>query len=647
MSSIPPVEPDFTLPSQMDRSPGGTGGGDPGYVPGVEFDGAKRYLLPVPGGDPSELEPWTRVTTLTGALTSQEGLRVWSERNIVRGIGLRPDLRAAIASDPNSKEVQDEVRRTAKVVTGDGADARHGRAVHRAVEKWSVGGALPANLSPEEELGRDALAAIQCLQENGIRVRMVERVVVHDVCRYAGRLDALWEVTLPDGRTVLRIGDVKTGKDLHKPEKRHPMGAQLGGYVNATHMYDQVTRTFSPMPSELDRTVGYILSVRNGTAQLYEIDLVAGWQRMLTAIKLHRDRRASVDMLPVGQPVVISAPAAGGRTPNGAVTTTTTDAVTALLAGAERASAIIGDALAPYRPAAPLITPNRTVTAEQATAGPEFYLPHLSEDVSMPSDTMVMMTTPGPGETFDPARHAVVIQNVGTEHATTDVPAPAEPERSPSGRRRRTCSKCRRPGHTAKNCPGIPEEDSATFPQARPQDGDTAAMGSDVVDQEPTATAVKIRPPMSVDDMLTQDRACPGTCNAGWSVPPWTSRPDLTVCGACGLPSSATLEKIRGERAGMRSLSSPAPAASAQPLPPTVESGATVARLDPPPAPVPPWQAVQVPDAPPSLMDLLAAVRSQEELGQLWQAHQQEWGVEHTAEATRLVDGGLPVLPPE
>jgi hypothetical protein len=556
MSSIPPAEPDFLLPSQTSapskRQCTGTPD-DPGYVPGVEYDQWNRYLLPTPGGDPAELEPWTRVTTLTGMLTNSEGLRVWSERNIVEGIGLRADLRAAITADPTSKAVQDEVIAVAKVVTRDEQAARWGRAVHRAIESLSMPPTSDARTDrtagmpdPSEPFGRDVIAAMECLKQNGITVRMVEALVIHQTLGYAGRLDALWEVTLPDGRVVLRVGDVKTGKGLHKPEKRHPMGAQLGGYVNATHTYHPETRAFRPFAElgvDLDR--GYVLSVREGTAQLYELDLVTGWQRMLTAVKLHRDRKSSVDMLPVGRPVTIEDPAL-----NELRTELTVDA-SAFQQGAERMAAI-------------------TAPAE------------LARDDFRPVET-------------------VVVQNVGTEHATADVPAHPEPERSPSGRARRACSKCRKPGHTAKRCPG----------------GEALTA-----DPQSDAQAVQI---------------CPHAHG-------WTSRPSdgAWVCVDCGRPSEATVKAMR-TGAPLPTSATATPEQTA--LPPTAENGATVARLDPAPAvPSAPPRARPIPDGTPTLLELITEARSQEALGQLWQANQASWTQEHTDAAQRRVATGLPVL---
>ncbi len=529
---------------------------DPGWVPGVEFKG-KRYLLPRPGGDPSELTPWTtRVTTLTGGLTSDEGLRIWTERAIMHGIGMRPDLRAALASAPDDKDVQDEVREAAKVAAGTDAPARYGRAVHRAIEALTASGDGQCSASPTEDIGRDALAAVSCLQRNNITVQAVEQVVVHETLEYAGRLDALWKVTLPDGRTVLRVGDIKTGK-VASADKRRVMGAQLAAYVNATHFYNPTNRSFTPLratlfPAELDSTTGYILHVQDGVAQLYEIDLLTGWVGMLTAVKRHG--LPAPQMLPVGEFYWLMAneePAADGSDVAPAPSPSARS-------GAERVETIVLDDV-------PTETPDKTLTDRAA-------------------DRM----TGGAGRAIEALTGPVVqdAQSVPTASVSLDPP-----ERTASGRRRRTCSICRQPGHTAKTC-------KSKNPQPDPQP----------VDEEPSGPST----PRTVDDVVTQRRVCDCGARDGWGTPSWTSRPDVFACARCDLPSQATLDRLLGEQGLL-----------------------TEYRLDPDEG------------KRKHLIDQIHQARSQEELGQLWLGNQGWWTSEHTAIASQLVRNGLPLIPPQ
>jgi len=520
-------------------TPGSNGADtDPGYVPGVQYDRYKRYLIPRPGGDPEDLQSWTRVTTLTGMLTSNEGLRVWTERNIVRGIGMRADLRALLASDPDNKATQDEVLATAKEVAGVGSSASWGRALHRAVERHTdpgATGAVPPAPDLSEQFGRDAQAALECLASNNVKVRMVEQVIVHEALGYAGRTDALWEVTLPDGRVVLRVGDVKTGDKLDMPAKRQVMGAQLAAYVNATHMYDPAGRSFSPLPDELDRTVGYVLSVRDGVAQLYELDLTTGWTDVLIAVKLHRRRSASTDMFPVGRPVRVE-------------------------------ESLTGNAPTP-RPSA--------LVEEASTPAPVGQQPGPSMAAQAGAD-----------------RVAALVEEANTPVLVAQAPAVPEPELGPTGRKRRACSVCRKPGHTAKNCP---DKDG---PQAPAQPVDSGVPASE--------------PPSSMEELAALNRSCTCTTPPGWSVPSWSSRPDVMVCGGCGLPSAAVLAKVRGERTGMTALAQVAAADGA-----------------------PPWQTP--PESTLSLMDRINRVGTKGELQDLWQKSMSEWTDEHTQRARELL----------
>lgn len=585
------TEPTFELPSTLGGSREDARRNDPGYVPGVDYDQYGRYMLPEPGGEPAELVPWTRVTTLAGMVVSQDGLRIWTERNIARGIGMRRDLRALLASAVDGQydvATIDEVLQAAKDTAGIGESANWGRALHRAVENLTDPSRTPTFApDPAEDFGRDVIAATECLTRNGITVRMVERLVVHETLGYAGRTDAVWTVTLPDGRVVHRIGDVKTGDKISKPEKRHSAGTQLGAYANATHAYDPAMRTFVPMAEfGIDRSVGYILSVREGVAQLYEIDLVTGFQCLLTAVKAHRQRRASVDMLPVGEPVRIDPPE-----------------VQVANHGIEvvyRKEFMPAQIRQLAEQAAPDLFPS--APAQQVEITPEF---------------------------------AETLQQASADLRGEQAPAD-DAERSPSGRKRRACSKCRQPGHTAKRCPGVEQTPAA--------------------DAQPDAQAVDDGPTPA--EQAKAAVLCPHTSG-------WTRRESdgAWVCPDCGRPSEATVEAMR--------TGGPLPVG--QSLPPAVEGGATVARLDPGPEqavplqsgpapvfmpPAMPWQTPAAPPVDPAaplpgedeptyvLRQIRDVINSQEELGQLYAAHGSAWSGTHTEAAKARVAAGLPVLPP-
>jgi hypothetical protein len=609
--------PDFLLPSQAQRTgstgalaPKGVSPEDPGYVPGVEYDQWRRYLLPVPGTDPSSLVPWTRVTTLSGALTSNEGLRVWTERKICEGIGLRRDLRALITATPHDKAVQDDVRAAAKVAAGAEEQREYGTAVHRGFEQLAGGQPVQTDLS--EEYGRDLAAMQQCLAENGVEILRFEVLIVHETLRYAGRLDYFARVTLPDGRTVLRIIDTKTGKVAEK-DKAQAFGCQLAGYANATHVYGPASRTFVPIREALpglDATAGYILHVTGGVAQLHEIDLLTGWVDMLLAVKLLGRRKAGTQMLPVGRPAVVEDPAA----------------VAAQWAPAQPGDAILpGDRLRPgvepqsgdVMRAADAMRPVGEPQPDPASAVWQAPVERVEGAFFAAADEMfaaagLVQVDGAPvlavaAQESDP--HLSVRPDGGvTQHVrpavdnapSLGVEAPAEqedgePERSASGRKRRACSKCRKPGHTAKKCPGVegaPVEASEPAPAVCPHANGWTRRESD-----------------------------------GWQV-----------CADCGRPSEGFAAAMTNDE--HLPVSAPeVPAAAPVPVP-----------AQPGPAPavafVPPWQASAAPAPPTLLLDTLRAVTSQEEIGELWRANEAVWGEEHTELARQLIANGLPTLPP-
>lgn len=71
--------------------------------------------------------------------------------------------------------------------------------------------------------------------------------------------------------------------------------AQMGQYVNADAVWDHETRTWSPLPDELDREVGLVMHVPVGqaTCDLYEVDLREGWEAAQIAYQVRAKRSRS------------------------------------------------------------------------------------------------------------------------------------------------------------------------------------------------------------------------------------------------------------------------------------------------------------------------------------------------------------------
>ena len=278
----------------MGLTPPGAAQGDPLIV-------NKRYRLADPAT--GEQRDYTRVSTLLNCLGSSHGLTVWTERGIIEGLALRPDLRSLLASAPGDKAVADEVLTAAKEASGLHAARRHGTAVHAALERHLTG--QPLALAPDEPVAVDLAAVVALIEGEGLCVRRVEQVILHATLGYAGRLDLLVEVTLPDGRTVVRVVDLKTGKDVGSGDKARKIAAQLAAYARATHHRLADGSIVDAQQSEVvvDTEVGYVIAVRDGAAELLEVDLSSGWTDVLLATREHQRAAAArkLSMLPVGR----------------------------------------------------------------------------------------------------------------------------------------------------------------------------------------------------------------------------------------------------------------------------------------------------------------------------------------------------------
>lgn len=261
-----------------------------------------QYVLDIP--DVGRVE-YPRVTTITGTLTSNDGLRVWTERNIVRGLGVSPALRAELAAAGDDKDALDKVIDRAKDAARIGEAAEYGTAVHRLLEMYPPDVPLPDHMRPvaggNREL-QDLAAARSAIASIGYVVS-AESMVANVLDEYSGRIDFL--IRCPDGEQ--RILDVKTSKDVLNRDKRLAYGAQLALYAHATHIYDQDAVGEDGAAGQWDRVgpgefggvcidleVGYILHVRDGVAAVYEVDLVEGWQAARAALALYRARKRSV-----------------------------------------------------------------------------------------------------------------------------------------------------------------------------------------------------------------------------------------------------------------------------------------------------------------------------------------------------------------
>lgn len=234
------------------------------------------YMAPTP---PTEENPeggtkdigYTRATTMAKAISDTFALEQWAGRMIVKGLTLRPDLRALAAATPlEDRETLNKVAEDAKTAAGNKVSANLGTARHALTERMDRGQSLPP-LEPDEEMDLAAYRAV--LAQEGIEILpdMIERCVFLPDFGVAGTLDRI--VRMPDGS--LRIADLKTGKDLSYGWGE--ISIQLKIYQLARWSYDYRTDTWSEMPIT-DPNLGLVihLPVGKGEATTYDVDLRVG-----------------------------------------------------------------------------------------------------------------------------------------------------------------------------------------------------------------------------------------------------------------------------------------------------------------------------------------------------------------------------------
>lgn len=322
-SALPDVAPSTkTRPAPAQVAAETAAGIDPFATPvggntktdGVRRDRYGRYMAPTPptddtpGGGTKDI-PYTRATTMAKAISDTFALEQWAGRMIVKGLTLRPDLRALAAATPlEDRDTLNKVAEDAKTAAGNKVSANLGTARHALTELYDRGQPLPP-LEAEEEADLSAYRAVLAAEGITILSDMIERSVFVPKFNVAGTLDRI--VRMPDG--TLRIADLKTGKDLSYGWGE--IAIQLKIYQLAEWGYDYKTSTWFRMP-ETDPNLGLVihLPVNKGEATTYDVDLRVGmaglelahsvrdWRKRKNVALPRQTARAEVAVAPVVQP---------------------------------------------------------------------------------------------------------------------------------------------------------------------------------------------------------------------------------------------------------------------------------------------------------------------------------------------------------
>jgi len=237
-----------------------------------------RYLITTTSGKQTS---FTRVTTIAKCLDDEGALTAWKGRMTATGLVHRNDLLVAASTCLDDKQSLDRIVQQAIEAAGASSKANIGTALHQLTQAIDLGH-KPAILPGLQD---DVDAYTAGMTKHGVILdpRLIEVLLVNEKYEYAGTADRIARFRT---RKRKQIFDLKTGNIEYAI---NAIAVQMAMYANAEYIYDWRTKERLPMP-ELDKTRGVIIHLPAGQAKfdLYELDLVAGWE----AAKMAMDVRA-------------------------------------------------------------------------------------------------------------------------------------------------------------------------------------------------------------------------------------------------------------------------------------------------------------------------------------------------------------------
>jgi len=428
-----PREDDFGVPGTL------TSGHD--YVPaegraGVQMalDQWNRYRIPSADGvQPAANKGRTRVSTIAKVGSDETLLQDRAERLIVAGLGANPALNAQAmkaAAMSEGKAQKAELRRVAALAfeaAGGNEKRDRGTAFHELTDAINRGQdvTIPDELKPEID------AYYEALEKYDLQVipKLMERVVL---CPYdtGGAFDNIMRRWNPDTESYeLVIVDLKTGQTLEFSWLSFLI--QLWMYANAYFMYvtdDLVTDDkgkvisvrghIEEMPLELRRDRAILIRCPlDGTAEVLELDLSGVDRYAAASVELKRgnaEAKYKYRSLGVVRPAAFTTPS--------------------------------------------IVTPEGFQDQVTGTVTPFAKGAQVKTDTD-PTDHIVLHSPPGPVPTTDQlTQQAKAVERLAK---VTNIGSVVDKQTAPThdpvtGRKKRTCGHCHKPGHTQKNCPDNP-----------------------------------------------------------------------------------------------------------------------------------------------------------------------------------------------
>ncbi len=236
------------------------------------------------------------------AVDDKSGLLRWAAGMAALGVARNDTIRNTILTldDTDPKSYKKELYRLgeqAKEHAGASKAASDGTSIHRATEMFDHG--QPISHLPTPLL--DAVAAYQqLLADHGLIPLAAEVFVACPALQVAGTLDRL--VMRPDGSVA--VLDLKTGgADSHKYAGLS-WATQIAAYAHSDpYCADRGWLTWETVGLiEPNANVGLVAHVPQDNptaAQLWQVDLDAGWEAAKTAAAVHAQRKTKY-LTPVG-----------------------------------------------------------------------------------------------------------------------------------------------------------------------------------------------------------------------------------------------------------------------------------------------------------------------------------------------------------
>lgn len=258
----------------------------------------------------SQGKPYTRASTLGGALEDQTNLGEWKKRVVAFGLARRRDLILAAASVPTWDGLDDkkrlaEIAEQAMQAAEANAAATVGTAIHALADRLDKGEQIPD--VGEDQYALDAYADLR----HHFAVHAIEQFIVCDELETAGTFDRLLSplgvMTAPDGTVITPedrlIDDLKTSATADYFGLK--FAVQLAVYGHGVPYQHGVGRL--PWPDGIaPRTDwGLIMHVPSGgsSAQLHWVNLTLGWELAKLSVQVREWRKHKGLVVPAELPV--------------------------------------------------------------------------------------------------------------------------------------------------------------------------------------------------------------------------------------------------------------------------------------------------------------------------------------------------------